>query len=246
MTRRPSSADPALSGGPAPRPPEPFRTKADLAAEHIKQEIMSGRAAPGTKLVARTVAEAVGISETPVREAVKQLVSEGWLVERPHVGAVVAQVTVDNARELYGVRAALSALALELGGPLTGTRLDQVDEVLAESVEAVGEGDVARFAALNRRFHSLLCDTGQTQMIHRMLTGIWSKTETAQRGFRLVPWRLPESHAEHVAIRDALAGGSFQEAAELVRAHELAAMDALIQALEEQSAADGAGPRGAN
>ncbi|MEK8142848.1 GntR family transcriptional regulator [Streptomyces sp. M10(2022)] len=104
----------------APRRPAPFRTKAYLAAEHIKQQIMSGEAEPGRKIVARAVAEAVGVSETPVREAVKQLVSEGWLAERPHVGAVVAQVTVENARELYGVRATLSALALELGGPLEG------------------------------------------------------------------------------------------------------------------------------
>lgn len=241
MTRRPPSPDP--SGVPAPRRPEPFRTKSDLAAEYIKQQIMSGQAEPGTKLVARPVAEAVGISETPVREAIKQLVSEGWLAERPHVGAVVAQVTVDNARELYGVRAALSALALELGGPLTGARLEQVDEVLADSAEAVAHEDVARFAALNRKFHSLLCDTGQTQMIHRMLTGIWSKSETAQRGFRLVPWRLPESHAEHVAIRNALANGRLQKAAELMSTHELAAMHALIRALDDQSAAEGGGPR---
>ncbi|WP_306317103.1 MULTISPECIES: GntR family transcriptional regulator [unclassified Streptomyces] len=216
--------------------PEPFRTKADLAAEHIKQLIMSGRAEPGTKLVARPVAEAVGISETPVREAIKQLVSEGWLVERPHVGAVVAQVTVDNARELYGVRAALSALALELGGPLEGDRLEQVDEVLADSAEAVAAEDVARFATLNRRFHSLLCDTEHTRMIHRMLLGVWSQTATAQRGFQLVPWRLPESHAEHLAIRNALVEGEFHKAAELVRTHELAAMDALIRALDASSA----------
>lgn len=241
MTRRPPAPDP--SGVPAPRRPEPFRTKSDLAAEYIKQQIMSGQAEPGTKLVARPVAEAVGISETPVREAIKQLVSEGWLAERPHVGAVVAQVTVDNARELYGVRAALSALALELGGPLTGARLEQVDEVLADSAEAVAHEDVARFAALNRKFHSLLCDTGQTQMIHRMLTGIWSKSETAQRGFRLVPWRLPESHAEHVAIRNALANGRLKKAAELMSTHELAAMHALIRALDDQSAAEGGGPR---
>ncbi|OON80516.1 GntR family transcriptional regulator [Streptomyces tsukubensis] len=240
MNRRLPSQPP--SGTAAPWRPEPFRTKADLAAEYIKQQIMSGQAEPGTKLVARTVAEAVGVSETPVREAVKQLVSEGWLAERPHVGAVVAQVTVDNARELYGIRASLSALALELGGPLTGTRLAQVDAVLAESAEAVAQEDVARFATLNRRFHSLLCDTAQTQMIHRMLTGVWSKTATAQRGFRLVPWRLPESHAEHVAIRDALAEGRLQAAAELVGTHELAAMHALVRALDEQRAGEDATP----
>ncbi|NUR88812.1 MAG: GntR family transcriptional regulator, partial [Nonomuraea sp.] len=177
---------------------------------------MSGEAPPGTKITTRVVAEAVGISETPVREAIKQLCSEDWLVERPHVGAVVAELTVANVRELYSVRAALTALALELGGvPLEGARLAEVDAVLAECETAVAGEDVAAFARLNRRFHSLLCDTEHSKLTHRMLQSLWARTETAQRGFRLVPWRLPESHAEHIAIRNALAAGDIPLASRL-------------------------------
>ncbi|MGW5162352.1 GntR family transcriptional regulator [Nonomuraea wenchangensis] len=217
-------------------PRSPFRTKADLAAEHIKHLIMTGAAAPGTKIITRVVAEAVGISETPVREAIKQLCSEEWLVERPHVGAVVAAFTVENVRELYSVRAVLTALALELGGEaLTGERLTAVDEVLAGCEIAVRDGDVATFARLNRRFHSLLCDTEHSRLTHRMLQGLWARTETAQRGFRLVPWRLPESHAEHVAIRDALVAGDIALASRLQHAHEMAAMEALIDGIRETS-----------
>jgi DNA-binding GntR family transcriptional regulator len=212
----------------------PFRTKADLAAEHIKHLIMSGEAPPGTKITTRVVAEAVGISETPVREAIKQLCSEEWLVERPHVGAVVAELTVENVRELYSVRAALTALALELGGlPLAGERLAEVDEVLAACEIAVREEDVAAFARLNRRFHSLLCDTEHSKLTHRMLQSLWARTETAQRGFRLVPWRLPRSHAEHVAIRNALVEGDISLASRLQHAHEMAAMKALIEGIQE-------------
>ncbi|MDF5755604.1 GntR family transcriptional regulator [Spongiactinospora sp. TRM90649] len=215
----------------------PFRTKADLAADHIKHLIMTGAAPPGTKIITRVVAEAVGISETPVREAIKQLCSEEWLVERPHVGAVVADFTVQNVRELYGIRAALTSLALQLSGrPLAGERLAQVDQVLAESAVAVEAGDVAAFARLNRHFHSLLCDTEQTRLTHRMLQSLLSRTETAQRGFRLVPWRLPASHAEHVAIRDALVAGDIALASRLQHAHETAAMDALIEGMQENDA----------
>jgi DNA-binding GntR family transcriptional regulator len=212
----------------------PFRTKADLAAEHIKHLIMSGEAPTGTKITTRVVAEAVGISETPVREAIKQLCSEEWLVERPHVGAVVAELTVENVRELYSVRAALTALSLELGGlPLAGERLAEVDEVLAACEIAVREEDVAAFARLNRRFHSLLCDTEHSKLTHRMLQSLWARTETAQRGFRLVPWRLPRSHAEHVAIRNALVEGDISLASRLQHAHEMAAMKALIEGIQE-------------
>jgi DNA-binding GntR family transcriptional regulator len=216
--------------------PQPFRTKAELAADHIKQMIMSGQAPPGTKILTRVVAQAVGISDTPVREAIKQLVSEEWLVERPHIGAVVADFTVENVRELYGIRAALASLALQLHpAPLSGQRLLAIDQVLAASAVAIDAGDVASFARLNRRFHSLICDTEQSRLVHRMLVGLWSKTETAQRGFRLVPWRLPKSHAEHVAIRDALVEGDIARASELQHAHETAAMNALIEAMDGET-----------
>lgn len=92
---------------------------------------------------------------------------------------------------------------------------------------------MAEFARLNRAFHSLLCDTEQSRLTHRLLLGLWSRTETAQRGFRLVPWRLPESHAEHVAIRDALVAGDLPRASELQYAHEMAAMSALIEAIND-------------
>ncbi|MCC5578355.1 GntR family transcriptional regulator [Microtetraspora sp. AC03309] len=214
-------------------PDRPFRTKAELAAEHIKQMIMSGQTPPGAKIITRVVAEAVGVSDTPVREAIKQLVSEEWLVERPHIGAVVAEFTVANVRELYSIRAALTSLALELhAAPLSGARLVAVDEVLTASARAIADGDVAAFARLNRRYHSLLCDTEESRIVHRMLQGLWAKTETAQRGFRLVPWRLPHSHAEHMAIRDALVAGDIARASELQHAHEMAAMDALIHAMD--------------
>ncbi|GAB3149952.1 GntR family transcriptional regulator [Micromonospora sonneratiae] len=221
-----------------------FQMKSDIAISHIKRLIMSGEAPPGSRIVARVVSEALGISETPVREAIKSLVADEWLVLRPHVGAVVASVGLDNIQEIYGIRGALGGLAIELGGTAyTPERIAEIDAVLRECEPVVAERDVDAFSKLNRRFHALLSDTPQTTVINRMLTSLWSRTEGAKYGFRFVPWRLPESHAEHVAIRDAIVAGDFALAARLVREHEQAGMDALLQGLQNQSEPRPAGRR---
>ncbi|WP_433392155.1 GntR family transcriptional regulator [Micromonospora sp. KLBMP9576] len=212
-----------------------FQMKSDIAISHIKRMIMSGEAPPGSRIIARVVAEALRISETPVREAIKSLVADEWLVLRPHVGAVVASVGIDNIQEFYGIRASLGALAVELAGPhYTGQRIAEIDAVLRECPPVIAERDVDGFSVLNRRFHALLSDTPHTMVIHRMLSSLWSRTESAKRGFRFAAWRLPESHAEHVAIRDAVVAHDFDLAARLVREHEHAALEALLQGLRHQ------------
>ncbi|MFC8847956.1 MULTISPECIES: GntR family transcriptional regulator [unclassified Micromonospora] len=213
---------------------ETFQMKSDIAISHIKQMIMSGDAPPGSRIVARVVSEALGISETPVREAIKSLVADEWLVLRPHVGAVVASVGLDNIQEVYGIRGALGGLAIELGGAAyPAERLAEIDAVLRACEPVVADRDVDAFSTLNRQFHALLSDTPQTTVINRMLTSLWSRTEGAKYGFRFVPWRLAESHAEHVAIRDAIVAGDFARAARLVREHEQAGMEALLQGMQQ-------------
>ncbi|MGW1057221.1 GntR family transcriptional regulator [Micromonospora rubida] len=213
-----------------------FQMKSDIAISHIKRMIMSGEAPPGSRITARVVAEALHISETPVREAIKSLVADEWLVLRPHVGAVVATVGLDNIQEIYGIRASLGGLAVELAGPYyPEQRLAEIDLVLRECEPVVAEQDVDGFSVLNRRFHALLSDTPQTTVIHRMLTSLWSRTSSARRGFRFASWRLPESHDEHVAIRDAVVAHDFELAARLIREHEHAAMEALLQGLQHQN-----------
>ena len=69
--------------------PPVFLSKADIARRHIEGLILSGAAKPGDRITTREVSEALGISETPIREAIRSLAAEGWLEVKPHVGAVV-------------------------------------------------------------------------------------------------------------------------------------------------------------
>lgn len=208
-----------------------YMTKSDLARRHIQGMILSGQARPGARITTRAVSEALGISETPIREAIRALAADGWLELQSHIGAVVAQFGGGQISEIYALRSLIGALAVELGGPTYDEdRLARIDANIEASRAAVAERDVQKYMLLNNEFHTLLCDTPASQWCLKILSSLRSQTGIHQ-GFVAVPQRLAESLAEHCSIRDALRQRDFTKAAELIKAHEHAAGVALINEL---------------
>jgi len=222
--------------------PPIYLSKADLARRHIEGMILSRKVKPGDRITTREVSEALGISETPIREAIRSLASEGWLDVQTHVGAVVASAGIEQLREIYALRGMIGALAIELGaGSLDESRFAEIDANLAESDKAVEAKDARRYTQLNHEFHILLYDTPHSQWCLRLLVNLSAMT-AAHFGFALKPARMAESLKEHKAIRDALRAGKPAEAARLVKFHEDAGYAALAKELEASSliAADSA------
>lgn len=208
-------------------------TKSDLARQHIQEMVVSGSVRAGDRLTSREVSEALGMSETPIREAMRSLAAEGWLDFHPHLGVVVASIKREQLVEVYAVRGALGGLAIELGGPTyTPQLLDEIDRTLDALEAAVAAQDLAEYARLNRHFHALLSDTPATQWTLKVLAQLWAQTSAMHRGFEVVPpARIRKSLDEHWAIRHAIRAGDFAEAARLTVEHERDAGAVLIASL---------------
>lgn len=212
--------------------PPVFLSKADLARRHIEELIISRAVKPGDRITTREISEALGISETPIREAIRSLASEGWLEVQMHVGAVVASAGREQLREIYALRGLIGALAIELGAEsYDAKRLGQIDANIAEATSAVAAEDAARYIQLNHDFHSLLYDTPHSQWCLRMLMNLSALT-SVHSGFKVVSGRMAQSLAEHKAIRDAIRAGEFESAAALVKLHERSAYEAITRELE--------------
>ena len=212
--------------------PPNYLSKADLARRHIEGLILSRKVKPGDRITTREVSEALGISETPIREAIRSLASEGWLDVQTHVGAVVASAGSEQLREIYALRGLIGALALELGAASYDTeRYAEIDANLEESTAAVAAQDVRRYTRLNHEFHILLYDTPHSQWCLRLLVNLSAMT-AAHFGFAVKPQRMAESLREHKGIRDALCAGQYGQAAALIKAHEQAGYVALAKELE--------------
>ena len=209
-------------------------TKSGLARQHIQELILSGAVREGQHITAREVCEAVGVSETPVREAIRGLAAEGWLELNAHHGVVVATIRAEHIAEIHALRGALAALAVELGAAsYTAETFAALDRNIAESERAVVAGDTGAYARLNREFHLLMCDTPHTPWTMRLTSSLTAQTSAQRRGFEVIPARLRASMAEHRAILAALRQGDTSRAASLLVDHERRAGAALIAALSE-------------
>lgn len=137
----------------------------------LRQAIMRGDLKPGDRLREAQIAEQMGVSRAPVREAIRDLESEGIVVSRTHRGAFVTELTGSDLWEIYTLRAALESMAVEIVTQQASPGLlATLRESIAEMRAAVQEGDIDRLVALDIAFHETLCRRSN----HTRLFDIWS------------------------------------------------------------------------
>lgn len=180
--------------------------------------ITSRRLVPGQHLVESELAEQLGVSRQPVREALQRLSTEGWVDLRPGYGAFVHQPTDSEADQLFQVRALLETesarLAARNATPDGVTRLRQLHQ---RGVDEFQRGDVDATVTTNAELHHLITE----------LSGNTVLTELAGRVARRVRWyhtsvvaqRGHTAWEEHLRIIDAISEGASEEAARLMREH---------------------------
>ena len=149
-----------LVDGVAPR----FRTASEYVEATLRAAILSGRLAGGIPLRQEELAEIFGVSRMPVREALRQLEAQALVDFVPHRGAVVTEISADDAEDNYAIRLALEPMALRLSIPhLTEDDFVLAGDLIAEMDE---EADPGRMGELNRRFHlSLYARAGRTKLL---------------------------------------------------------------------------------
>jgi len=152
----------------------PHKSLREAALSAIRQAISRGDLKPGQRLVESDVAEQMGISRAPVREALRQLETEGLVVSEPHRGTFVTEVSATDLWEIYTLRAAIEGLAVRLvTEKASAEMLAQLQQAVADMAQAAREGDLARLAALDMAFHETLCRaSGNSRLLAAWLSMI--------------------------------------------------------------------------
>jgi DNA-binding GntR family transcriptional regulator len=158
----------------------PHKSLREAARSAIRQAILRGDLKPGQRLVESDIAEQMGISRAPVREALRQLETEGLVVSEPHRGAFVAELSAADMWEIYTLRAAIERLAVRIvTEKASAETLAQLQQAVAKMDQAAREGDLVRLAALDMSFHEMLCRTSG----HSRLLDIWLSMTAQIRTF---------------------------------------------------------------
>lgn len=141
-----------------------------LAAAHLREAIASGELAPGEHLNEVTVAESLGVSATPVREAFRDLEQAGLIEVRPHRGARVRQLTKRSLSEIYSLRAHLEQLAVRLAQPRMGEPdFAQLRELIEGMERCARQDDAAGVVELDVAFHRHVVSCAD----HELLLETW-------------------------------------------------------------------------
>ncbi|MBZ5740067.1 GntR family transcriptional regulator [Nocardioides mangrovi] len=149
--------------------------------DDMRRAILSGDEPPGTLIPIEAVAQFFGVSQIPVREALKVLLGEGLVEHVPHVGYSVAKLSFVEFRELYDVRQALESAALRAAVVHAAPADDElVRETHEEMAAAIAAGDERAYHAASRRFHMALIGPARMQRLVHMYEGAWNMTEPAR------------------------------------------------------------------
>ncbi|PAV31112.1 hypothetical protein CIL05_00180 [Virgibacillus profundi] len=162
----------------------------------LRQAIMSGYFKDGEHLIQDELAELFGVSRMPIREALRQLETEGMIEFVPHKGAVVRSITFKDIEEIYTIRAMLEALALEKSIPLiTAEDIEELNELLIKLDECVEKPD--NFVSLNKQFHRLLYSRLNWTRLPKYLKSLGY-------GIPLTGKQIAKSNQEHRLILEAV------------------------------------------
>ena len=213
---------------------------ADLAYSALRDAVIEGRRAPGERLGEIEVAAELGLSRTPVREALRRLGSEGLVDLLPNRGARVRSWTAEDLDETYELRAALEGLgARRAASRITGDDLDRLAALADEMVTvdpSLGHrppGDFADLADLNAEFHAVIVRAAGSGRLGETLKGVVQVPLVLRTYRRYTAEALARSHAHHHEIVDALRAGDGTWAESVMRSHVLAARAVLLRSLRE-------------
>jgi DNA-binding GntR family transcriptional regulator len=195
-----------------------------LRSEHVylrlKQAITSIALRPGTPLVETEIARQLGVSTTPVREALRRLGQEGLVVLNRYRGAAVVEITQTDVREIYELRESLEPMATRLAVPvLTEADVAQMRQTIDRASYVIAQGEWGELSQLNRAFHGVLIDRCQNARLRRVLETL----QDQNRMIALLTWEGrgydEQEHAEHMAIFEAASARDADLAAERLRQH---------------------------
>jgi DNA-binding GntR family transcriptional regulator len=179
-----------------------YVSKTDLVAALIREQVITGELAAGQQLRQRDLAQRFGVSQTPVREAMRRLESEGLLVCDTHRGFTVVAPDDGRIEENFQIRAALESL----GASLAARRIDARGLIrlreLNDRMRALADDD-PRYADLNREFHFTVYEYARSPLLLSLMRLLWASLHGGPRVRRT----HAESARQHDEILQALADG---------------------------------------
>ena len=194
----------------------------------IAEQIRNGSLRPGDRLSPGVLAAELGLSATPLREALIELVRDGYLDNRPQYGFAVRPLRAKEVEELYPMVSSIESLAIR-DQVFDSQRLGELDRINERFAKARNPGDVAKLDAI---WHSTLVSGCGNETLHEILGVIKSRIQRYEDAYIRYSGAMPASAKQHRAITRALRVGDVQTAEKVLNDNWLAGIGFLVPWLE--------------
>lgn len=212
-----------------------YKPLREVVAETLRDAIVNGVLSPGERLMEIQLAEELGVSRTPVREAIRKLELEGFVVMIPRRGTYVADLSIKDINEVFEIRTALDVLAAGLAVErITEDELEQLERLLVEVSDLIEQGDADRIVEADGQFHDILYRASRNDR----LVGIINNLREQFTRFRSIsmqyPGRIQKTVEEHRRLVEAIASRDIDLAQQIAREHMENSEHTLLQDLNDR------------
>ncbi|MGH3680186.1 MAG: GntR family transcriptional regulator [Natronosporangium sp.] len=212
------------------------QTAQEFALAELRRAIVTGELSPGQPIRQDALAERLGISKVPLREALKMLEGEGQVTYRPHRGYLVTDLSLNDLLEVYRIRELLESEAAREAVVRVGP--DDIDRIVAaqRDFEAAHEaGDAVVLTATNRAFHFALLEAAGMPRLVRLVRVLWDATDAYRSVYYNDEANRRRAIREHRAVIKALRNRDADELVRMLNEHRDAAVIALRRVIGKPS-----------
>jgi len=212
-----------------------YKPLRELVFESLREAIISGQLPPGERLMEIQLAEELGVSRTPVREAIRKLELEELVVMIPRKGAYVSGLSMKDVSDVFGIRGALEGLAAELAAErITETELEDLERHLVQIAKGIENGDITNVVDIDTNFHAMLYKASRNRRLGQIINNLREQIQRFRQTSLAYPGRMRAALEEHKKIVEAISARDPETARRLAQEHIENAENGLMEAIRNE------------
>ena len=223
-----------MEGKLSPIKVDSYQPLREVVCETLREAIRKGTLKPGERLMEIQLAEELGVSRTPVREAIRKLELEGYVIMMPRRGTYVANLSIRDVNEVFEIRTSLDSLASGLAAErITDEELERLQRLLVAIGEYIEANDMDKIVETDTEFHDLLHQASRNSRLVGIIFNLREQLTRFRSTSMSFPGRLKATLEEHRRIVEAIAQGNVAEAQAAAEYHMEKSEQTLLQSMEE-------------
>ena len=210
-----------------------FRSKNEVVYDALRQSIIQGEYEPGTRLVIDDLAASLGVSQIPIREAMRQLESDGFVTIEPYVGATITELNADFILEIFALLESVEVICSRIAVRcMSDDELARLEELIHKMDDSLD--DPEQWSQENKQMHLFICECARTVLIYKMMQKVLDHWDRLRLHYLkdVSARRIKAAQQEHKQILEAFRTRNPDDVERAIRDHNRSALASYIQHLQ--------------